>query len=109
MEAYPRAPPAVRPVTRPAAPHPHPDPVRFAGTVRLTKREAFEACQALADADRFLLRAGEAGTADALGALFELLEERLTAPDLVRGTGPSGFRRIQASCGSNSSDRELTQ
>jgi hypothetical protein len=45
----------------------------------LTKREAFGACQALADADRWLIRAGRTAEADALGDLFELLEDRLTA------------------------------
>ncbi|HEV3281237.1 MAG TPA: hypothetical protein VG032_06490 [Acidimicrobiales bacterium] len=57
----------------------HPVPVRFAATIRLTKGEVFDACQALADADRFLLRAGQHETARALGDLFELLEQRLTA------------------------------
>ncbi|MGH9081349.1 MAG: hypothetical protein ACRDYE_14980 [Acidimicrobiales bacterium] len=57
----------------------HLDPVRFSASIRLTKGEAFDACQALADADRFLLRAGHHEAAGALGVLFELLEERLTA------------------------------
>jgi hypothetical protein len=51
----------------------------FSPLVRLTKREAFDACQALADADRFLVRAGRRAEADALGDLFELFEERLSA------------------------------
>ncbi|HUY67026.1 MAG TPA: hypothetical protein VMV06_09435 [Acidimicrobiales bacterium] len=59
--------------TRPAT------PARFGPCVALSKREAFGACQALADADRWLLRAGRTAEADALGDLFELLEDRLTA------------------------------
>jgi hypothetical protein len=39
----------------------------------------FEACQALADADRILLKAGQVAEATALGDLFELFEERLAA------------------------------
>ncbi len=53
--------------------------VRFTPIVRLTKQEAFAACQALADADRALLQAGRAAEATALGDLFELFEERLVA------------------------------
>lgn len=53
--------------------------VCFGPSVRLTKREAFDACQALADADRFLVRAGRTAEAAALGDLFELFEERLTS------------------------------
>ena len=86
-----------------------PAPIRFASTVRLTKPEAFVACQALADADRFLLRAGEMAAARALGDLFELLEERLTAPDLAEGTGSGGRRPGQDLSGSNSSESEFTQ
>jgi hypothetical protein len=52
---------------------------RFGSSIRLTKREAFNACQALADADRFLLSAGRIAEATALGDLFELFEERLTS------------------------------
>jgi hypothetical protein len=75
--------------------------VRFAGSVRLTKPEVFDACQALADADRFLLRAGRTEEAGALYHLFELLEERLSA-----GLRPD---RAQPLFGSNSSESELTQ
>ena len=53
--------------------------VRFTPVVRLTKQEAFAACQALADADRALLQAGRSAEANALGDLFELFEERLVA------------------------------
>ena len=55
------------------------DPVQFGSSIRLTKREAFDACQVLADADRFLLRSGRIAEASALGDLFELIEERLTS------------------------------
>jgi len=51
--------------------------LRFTSSVRLTKDEVFGACQALADADRHLVRAGCTAEADALGELFELFEERL--------------------------------
>ena len=53
--------------------------VRFTPIVRLTKQEAFAACQALADADRALLQAGRSAEATALGDLFDLFEERLVA------------------------------
>jgi hypothetical protein len=48
--------------------------------VHLTKQEVFGACQALADADPVLVAAGRVDQARALGDLFELLEDRLTAP-----------------------------
>jgi hypothetical protein len=51
--------------------------LRFASAVRFTKGEVFVACQALADADRVLFRAGRFAEAAALGDLFELFEERL--------------------------------
>jgi hypothetical protein len=63
----------------PGAARSHPTAVQFSSTVRLTKREAFDACQALANADRFLIRAGRTAEAGALGDLFELFEERLSA------------------------------
>jgi hypothetical protein len=53
------------------------DPVRFAESVVLSKGEVFGACQALADADRLLVRNGGKSEASALGDLFELLEARL--------------------------------
>jgi hypothetical protein len=55
------------------------DRIRFAPTVLLSKAEAFGACQALADADRVLLRSGGTSEATALGDLFELLEQRLAS------------------------------
>jgi len=45
----------------------------------MTKSEVFAACQALADADRCLLRAGHLSEARSLGDLFDLFEERLFA------------------------------
>jgi hypothetical protein len=55
-----------------------PGRVSFGSDVVLSKGEVFGACQALADADRALLRAGRTDEAGALGALFELLEQRLS-------------------------------
>ncbi len=46
--------------------------------VHLTKREVFDACQALADADRELVATGATQESRALGDLFELLEDRMT-------------------------------
>jgi hypothetical protein len=60
--------------------------LRFASLVRLTKDEVFAACQALADADRHLVRAGRTAEADALGDLFELFEERLAGPQPGSGS-----------------------
>ncbi|HWD52367.1 MAG TPA: hypothetical protein VG412_08205 [Acidimicrobiales bacterium] len=60
------------------------DRIRFAPSVSLTKAEAFGACQALADADRVLLKSGLTTEATALGDLFELLEQRLAS---VAGSG----------------------
>ncbi len=51
--------------------------VSFSRAVVLTKREAFEACEACADAERALLRTGRAAEAGRLAALFELIEARL--------------------------------
>ncbi|HEV3266437.1 MAG TPA: hypothetical protein VG014_13000 [Acidimicrobiales bacterium] len=56
------------------------DRIRFTPSISLTKAEAFGACQALADADRVLLRSGLISEAAALGDLFELLEQRLASP-----------------------------
>lgn len=53
------------------------DRVSFSRAVVLTKREAFEACEACADAERALLRTGRAAEAGRLAALFELIEARL--------------------------------
>jgi hypothetical protein len=60
---------------------PSAEPVRFGESVVLSKGEVFGACQALADADRLLLRGGGKSEASALGDLFELLEARLSRPD----------------------------
>jgi hypothetical protein len=53
-------------------------PIHFEESVVLSKGEVFGACQALADADRLLLRSGGKSEASALGDLFELLEARLS-------------------------------
>jgi hypothetical protein len=53
--------------------------VAFAQAVVLTKREAFEACEVCADAERALLRTGRAAEAGRLAALFELIEARLVS------------------------------
>ncbi len=57
-----------------------PVPLGIASAVVLTKSEVFGACQALADADRALLRTGRVAEAGALGDLFDLLEQRLAVP-----------------------------
>ena len=49
----------------------------FAAAIVLSKREAFEACEAIADSERVLLRSGNASQAARLAALFELVEGRL--------------------------------
>ena len=53
--------------------------VRFSTAIVLTKREAFEACEACAEAERALLRNGRAAEAGRLAALFELIESRLVS------------------------------
>jgi hypothetical protein len=50
---------------------------RFAPAIILTKREAFEVCEAIADSERLLLRSGNVSQAARLAALFELVEGRL--------------------------------
>lgn len=59
------------------APPAGPNAVRFQDSVVLSKMEVFGACQALADADRLLLKGGGKSEASALGDLFDLLEARL--------------------------------
>ncbi|MHB1547302.1 MAG: hypothetical protein ACYCV5_06470 [Acidimicrobiales bacterium] len=68
--------PGVRTPTRPAPRALR--PVSFSPTVVLAKAEAFDACQALADAGGRLVRFGCTDEAAALAGLFELLERRLT-------------------------------
>jgi len=51
--------------------------VRFANSIVLTKREAFEACEVCAEVERALLRAGRAVEAAQAAELFELIERRL--------------------------------
>ena len=75
--------------------------------MRLSKREVFSACQALADADRCLVRAGRLREAGALADLFQLLEARLVAGDL--GPVGPGSPGVQCSAGSYSMESELTQ
>jgi hypothetical protein len=53
--------------------------VIFSTAIVLTKREAFEACEACAEAERALLRTGRAAEAGRLAALFELIEARLVS------------------------------
>jgi hypothetical protein len=53
--------------------------VSFSKAVVLTKREAFEACEVCAEAERALLRSGRAPEAGRLAALFELIESRLVS------------------------------
>jgi hypothetical protein len=67
--------------------------VCFGSSVRLTAPEVFDACQALADADRFLVRAGRLAEAGALGDLFELLEDRLTSAERRRHEPPPLLRQ----------------
>ena len=82
-------------------------PVAFGTTVLLTKAEVFGACQALADADRALLRAGGTAEAAALGDLFELLEQRLSVvPAAAQAPGSGAPSSVP---GRYSSDSELTQ
>ena len=63
----------------------------------LTKAETFDACQALADADRVLVAAGTVREARALGDLFELLEDRMTRTR--RGPSRAGSDRPERSGG----------
>jgi len=51
--------------------------VRFAQSIVLTKREAFEVCEVCADVERVLLRVGRAADAARLASLFEMFESRL--------------------------------
>ena len=74
--------------------------VRFGASVVLTSRDAFNALEACAKAERALLRAGDAAEAAAIATLFELLEDRLTY--CVGSSRP-------AAAGSNSRDSEFTQ
>lgn len=51
--------------------------IRFVQTVMLSKREAFETCEACAEAERALLRVGRVIEAARLASVFELIEGRL--------------------------------
>ncbi len=81
--------------------------------MRLTKGEVFSACQALADADRCLVRAGRTREAGALGDLFELLEARMVADEVAGPSRASPSRAspvgAQSPEGSYSIESEFTQ
>ncbi|HXX91810.1 MAG TPA: hypothetical protein VEI83_16455 [Acidimicrobiales bacterium] len=51
--------------------------VKFAPVIVLSKREAFELCEAVAEAERAMLRSGNAAGAARLATIFELVEGRL--------------------------------
>jgi len=51
--------------------------VRFTASVVLSKREAFEACEICAEAERALIRTGRGAEARRLADLFALIEARL--------------------------------
>ena len=53
--------------------------MRFASVVVFSKREAFELCEACAEAERALLRSGRAVEAARMAALFELAEGRIVS------------------------------
>ena len=55
-----------------------PRAVDFVPELAITKREAFEGCDALACAGRLLEEAGRPEAAARLDALFDLIESRLT-------------------------------
>jgi hypothetical protein len=63
--------------TRPLVDHSPVAVARLSPSVALSKGEAIDACQALADADHALTEAGRQREARALGMLFELFEDRL--------------------------------
>jgi hypothetical protein len=63
--------------TRPLVDAPPAVVARLRPSVALTKGEAIDACQTLADADQALTETGRHSEARALGALFELFEDRL--------------------------------
>ena len=86
-------------------PWPGAEPMRrppFMTAIVLTKREAFSVCEAVADAERVLLRCGRAPEAARLAAVFEMVEDRLStgaratprpSPDPAPGRGPAWVRR----------------
>ncbi len=88
-------------VTPCPTPEVRPIPVEFLPSVRLTKGEAFAACQALADAEPFLRHVGRHDEARVLGDLFDLLEERLTSRPV--------WTEVQSRSSTNSSESEFTQ
>ncbi len=60
----------------PAGEHQRP-PARFATVLVLQKAEAFEICEACAQAERALLRCGRSSEAARMAAVFEMVEGRL--------------------------------
>jgi hypothetical protein len=52
-------------------------PMQFAAVLVLSKREAFDLCEACAEAERALLRSGRASEAARMAGIFELVEGRL--------------------------------
>ena len=85
-------------------PWPGAEPMRrppFMTAIVLTKREAFSVCEAVADAERVLLRCGRAPEAARLAAVFEMVEDRLSTgpeprpvpPRSAPGRGPAWVRR----------------
>lgn len=98
----------------------------FAAAVALTRREAFDALEACAEAERQLLRCGRPVEAAGIAAVFELLEDRLvldpmpTVPARCLGryvgstgmpgaAGAVGRDSPRVSAGSKSSESEFTQ
>ena len=82
-----------------------PHQVEFSLTVVLTKAEAFDACDACAEAERALIRSGWLAEADRLAELFALIEGRLTQV----GPGRHPRQCDSVSSASKSSDSEFTQ
>ena len=79
--------------------------VRFAPTIVLSKAEAFEACEACAEAERALVNSGLLSQAERLAELFAVIEERLAHDSQDAG----GRQRESESAGSKSRDKEFTQ
>jgi hypothetical protein len=83
---------------------------RFAQALVLSKREAFDLCEACADAERALLRAGRPVEAARMASTFELVEGRLVVSSSNGVPGqPTGHHPPSGFSGSNSRESELTQ
>jgi hypothetical protein len=63
-------------------------PSRASGVV-LSRTEAFELCEVLAEAERLLVRSGRGATAARLATAFELLEDRLFGDRAASSAPPS--------------------